>query len=456
MSKLDLNNPVKVFFIGIGGISMSGLALILRDRGFSVSGSDRSESEMTEALTKAGVTVFLGHNKENITEDVGLVVFTPAISDENPELLRARELNIPTVNRAELLGNIMELYPESITVSGTHGKTTTSSMIASILMESKNPTVTIGGVLPAIKSNVRIGGDKYFVAEACEYKNSFHSFYPKYSVILNVEEDHPDFFKSLEDIKDSFKTFAGNTKAGGTIIINKDIPGYEEIAKVPEVSLLTFGMDESADLYPKNLQSSHGVSRFIPVFKGQEGPEVVLHVPGDHNIYNALGAICLSYALGVSSKDIVAGLAKFGGAHRRFEYLGTCNDAPVYDDYAHHPTEITACLKAARQFEPKRLLCFFQPHTYSRTKALFSDFVEALSLADTVVLAEIYAAREDNPHKISSKDLSDALKSRGVDSMYFPTMDEGGEFLKKNLMHDDMLIIMGAGDIYLSAKNIVE
>lgn len=456
MYKIDLNKPINVYFIGIGGISMSGLAKILAKNGFKVSGTDRSPSEQTEDLINHNITVNFGHRSENITKDIDLVVYTAAISNDNPELIRATELGIPTLNRADLLGEIMENYKESICVCGTHGKTTTTSMVSLILMEYTDPTVTIGGVLPAIKSNVHIGDSPYFVAEACEYTNSFFSFFPKYNVILNVEEDHPDFFKDLDDIRNSFKTFAGNTKEDGVIFINSEIPNYGEIANVPGRKVVTFGLDSNSDVSAKDIVIAHGKSRFMLVSHGKELGEIHLLVPGIYNVVNALGAISLSLELGIDFPTIKRGLSAFTGAHRRFEHKGNFNGATIIDDYAHHPTEVKSTLLAAREYEPKRLIVIFQPHTYSRTEALFSDFVDALSEADLILLSEIYPAREENIHNTSSKSIADALISKGKEAIYFPTDKDAISYLEKNLIDHDLLITMGAGNIYFVADSLVK
>lgn len=455
MYRIDLNKPINVYFIGIGGISMSGLAKILAKNGFKVSGTDRSPSEQTDDLINHNITVNFGHRAENITEDIDLVVYTAAIPKDNPELERASAFGIPTLNRADLLGEIMENYRESICVSGTHGKTTTTSMVSLILMEYTDPTVTIGGVLPAIKSNVHIGSSPYFVAEACEYTNSFFSFFPKYNVILNVEEDHPDFFKDLDSIRHSFKVFAGNTKEGGTIFVNTDIPDYEEIVTVPGRKIVTFGLNPGSDVTAKDVEISHGKSRFNLIVSGESLGEIELFVPGIYNVVNALGAISLSLQLGIDFNTIKRGLSAFKGAHRRFEHKGTYNGATIVDDYAHHPTEVKSTLLAAREYEPGRLIVIFQPHTYSRTEALFSDFVEALSQADLILLSEIYPAREKNIHNTSSKSIASALISAGKEAIYFPTDEEAVSYLKKNLIDHDLLITMGAGNIYLVADSLI-
>lgn len=452
MYKIDLSHPIGVYFIGIGGISMSGLAKILKHNGFNVSGTDRGPSEQTDDLINCGIKVNFGHDANNITKDYDLVVYTAAISKDNPELERAKSLGIPTLNRADLLGEIMENYNESITISGTHGKTTTTSMISLILLKYTDPTLSIGGVLPAINSNCHVGDSDVFVTEACEYTNSFLSFYPKYNLILNIELDHTDFFKDLADIRNSFCKFAKNTKDGGCIIINSSIENVDEIVSVPNVSFTTFGLSKSSDLYADNINSKNGKSTFDVFYKEGFLGKIELNVPGEKNIENALGAISLCYKLGVPFDIIKSALSEFGGTHRRFEQMGFYNGARIINDYAHHPTEIASCIACAREYDPKRLFVVFQPHTYTRTKSLFEDFVKALSKADTVILSEIYAAREKNIFNISSNDIAKSLKNQGVDAMFMESDEEIIKFLKKNLMNDDLLIIMGAGDIYLLAN----
>ncbi len=455
MGGFNLENYKNIYFIGIGGISMSGLANILMHNGFKVWGSDRDRSEQTQNLEKNGIKVLYGHSFDNITEDIDIVVHTAAISRDNPELIRARELNIPIITRATLLGAIMDNYDESIAVSGTHGKTTTTSMISQILLKYTDPTVTIGGVLPSINSNVYVGNSDIFVAEACEYTNSFHSFFPKYNIMLNIEEDHPDFFKDLQAVRDSFSIFAKNTKPGGTIFIHSSIENPEEIVSVPDVSVFTFGLNKG-DLTASCIESKNGKSLFVPVLHGKPLDPIELNVPGPVNIENALAAIALCLELNVPYSIIQEGLLAFRGTHRRFEYNGSLNNAQIYNDYAHHPTEIAACIMAAREYFPKRLWVLFQPHTYSRTKALFDDFVNSLAMADKVILADIYAARESDNQGVSSEELVKALENKGVCAKYIDSNEKIVQFFKDNLVNDDMLIIMGAGNIYLLANELVE
>lgn len=449
MYKINFKKPIHVHFIGIGGISMSGLAEILLEEHFTISGSDSKESELTKHLEEMGVTVFYGQQASNITNDIDLVVYTAAIREDNPEFLQAREAGLPLISRAELLGQIMDNYQNSIAVAGTHGKTTTTSMISQILLSAKcDPTITVGGILQAINGNLRVGKSNVFISEACEYTNSFLHFYPKYSVILNVEAEHLDFFKDIHEIRRSFHQFAGNTRADGAIIINGDIPNYEELVKDLDPQVITFGLNEHCDFHPKDVTfDAKACATFTAMYRDKEVLTVSLNVPGMHNVSNALAAIALSLDLKLPKDVIRDGLLAFGGANRRFQYKGCVDGVTIIDDYAHHPTEIRATLSAASNYPHKRLILAFQPHTYSRTKAFLDDFAEVLSMADVVVLADIYAAREKNTYGISSRDILAKLKEKGTDCYYFPSFEEIEKFLLKNCMNGDLLITMGAGDI---------
>ena len=449
MYKINFNQPIHIHFIGIGGISMSGLAEILLEEHFTISGSDSKESELTRHLEHMGVTVFYGQKASNIIDGIDLVVYTAAIRDDNPEFMRAKEIVLPLMSRAELLGQIMDNYQNSIAVAGTHGKTTTTSMISQILLTAKcDPTISVGGILKAIDGNLRVGKSNVFVSEACEYTNSFLHFYPKYSIILNIEAEHLDFFKDIHDIRSSFRKFAGNTKENGAIIINGEIDHYEEITDGLCPQVITFGLTEACDFYPANITfDEKACASYTAMHHGEKLMDVTLHVPGMHNVSNSLAAIALALDLKIPVESILAGLAAFGGADRRFQYKGTVDGVTIIDDYAHHPTEIRATLTAATKYPHSRLVLVFQPHTYSRTKAFLDDFAEVLSLADLVVLADIYAAREKNTFGISSKDILARLKEKGTECYYFPSFEEIEKFLLKNCINGDLLITMGAGDI---------
>ncbi len=449
MYHIDFKNPIHVHFIGIGGISMSGLAEILISRGFTVSGSDSQSSALTDHLESLGAAVYYGQRADNIKEGIDLAVYTAAIREDNPELIEVRQRNIPSLSRAELLGQLMLNYQIPIAVSGTHGKTTTTSMISEILLAADtDPTLSIGGILKDIHSNLRIGHSEYFVTEACEYTNSYLSFFPKLAVILNIEEDHLDFFKDINDIRHSFRRFASLLPADGALIINGDIERLEEITEGLPCRIITFGSTGQSDYYPSDITfSENGCPTYILHRPGREPEAVQLSVVGLHNVYNSLSAIALSEQLGFDIATIKKGLAAFKGADRRFEHKGNIGGITIIDDYAHHPTEIRATLDAAKGYPHKRLVCVFQPHTYTRTKAFLNDFADALSMADLVLLTDIYAAREKNTIGISSKDLKEKLDALGTECYYYPMFDDIENFILQNCGEGDLLITMGAGDV---------
>ena len=457
MYKINFNQPIHVHFMGIGGISMSGLAEILAAEGFTISGSDVRESNLTSQLAAKGMQIYYSQTASNITDDINLVVYTAAIAADNEEFLCAKEKGIPMLSRAELLGQIMDNYHNAIAVAGTHGKTTTTSMMSQILLSAQcDPTITVGGILKAIDGNLRIGHSEYFISEACEYTNSFLHFYPKYSIILNVESEHLDFFKDLDDVRNSFRSFAANTRADGVVIINGEVENYEEITADTKARVITYGLTEGFDYYPAEITFDEKACATYTVMKnGVPLMKAVLRVPGMHNVSNSLAAIALSMELGLAKEAILAGLLSFGGANRRFQYKGTVNGITVVDDYAHHPTEIRATLTSAANYPHEKLVLVFQPHTYSRTKAFLDEFAEVLSTADVVVLADIYAAREKNTYGIHSTDLLEKLKSLGCECYYFPTFAEIEDFLQKKCMNGDLLITMGAGDVVNIGENFL-
>lgn len=457
MYQIDFNHPCSVYFVGIGGISMSGLAELLADAGFHVSGSDRSRSALTDMLESKSVTVFYGQHAENITDDLDVVVFTSAIRPDNPEYVAAHEKNIPCLTRAELLGQIMKNYDTPIAVSGTHGKTTTTSMISEILLHADtDPTLSIGGILKTIGGNMRIGRSGYFVTEACEYTNSFLSFFPKIGIILNIEEDHLDFFQDLADIRRSFRKFAELLPADGCLIIGSDIDNLEEITRGLPCRVITFGSDAKADYYSSRISYDEAGHVSFLLHSPEKTPrEIALRVPGEHNVMNALAAAALADLLGIASETTTAALHEFTGAERRFEYKGTIGGVTVIDDYSHHPTEICAALKAAANYPHKTLWCVFQPHTYTRTKAFMKEFAQALTLADKIVLADIYAARETDHLGISSETLKEEIEALGREAFYFPTFDEIENFLLENCINGDLLITMGAGDVLKIGENLL-
>ena len=457
MFEIDFEEPIHVYFMGIGGISMSGLAQILLSRKFTVSGSDMNESALTKQLVAEGAHIYYGQQRSHIDDTVDLVVYTAAIHEDNPEFQDAVRRKIPLISRAQLLGQLMRNYKLPIAVSGTHGKTTTTSMISDVLLASNtDPTLTIGGILPSIGGNIRIGRSPYFVTEACEYTNSFLNFFPKISIILNVEADHMDFFNDIEEIRDSFHRFASLLPDDGTLIINNEITGLSAICDRLSCKVLRYGFTDDCDYYATDIQyTPPGQSCFLFHRKGHAPVNVTLGVPGKHNVSNSLSVLALSDLLGLSMEKTLKALSHFSGSKRRFELKGRLGEITIIDDYAHHPTEIRATLEAAKAWPHHRIWCIFQPHTYTRTKAFLAEFAEALSLADEIVLADIYAAREINTIGITSLTLKEEIEKSGKTCYYFPTFDEIENFLLKNSVNGDLLITMGAGDIVKVGESLL-
>lgn len=457
MYQIDFSKPEYVHFIGIGGISMSGLAEILMDEGFTVSGSDSHKSDLTEHLEVKGAKVFYGQRASNIEDGIDVVVYTAAVHPDNPEYAAVQRKGIPMLTRAELLGQMMRNYRYAVGISGTHGKTTTTSMVTEILLAAHaDPTISVGGILNSIGGNIRVGGSDLFVTEACEYTNSFLSFFPNMEVILNIEEDHLDFFKDIEDIRHSFRLFAEKLPKEGLLVINSDIERYQEIVDGLPCRVVTCGKLPGSDYTAENITYDElARASFDLVIRGKKAAVITLGVPGEHNVYNALAAIALCQSLDIGMDEIQAGLKKFTGTNRRFEKKGELGGVTIIDDYAHHPREIAATLAAAKNYPHKKLWCVFQPHTYTRTKAFLDQFAEALSAADEVVLADIYAARETDTLGISSADIAERIERRGTKAHYFKSFDEIETFLLQNCVHGDLLITMGAGDIVKVGENLL-
>ena len=458
MYTIDFKKPIHIHFIGIGGISMSGLAEVLLEEGFRISGSDAKESDLTRHLASLGASVVYGQRAENISDSTDLVVYTAAIHPDNPEYAAAVQKGIPMLTRAELLGQIMKNYALPIAVAGTHGKTTTTSMAAEVLLEAKkDPTISVGGILPSIGGNIRVGHSETFITEACEYTNSFLSFFPKIGLILNIDADHLDFFKDIADIRRSFRKFAKLLPSDGALIIDGDTPEYQAVTEGLSCRVIVYSLKNAADYTAAEISyDPEGHPSFTAFRRGESLGRFALRIPGEHNVSNALAVIALADLLGIDADTVRRGFLRFHGANRRFQYKGSFNGVSVIDDYAHHPTEIRATLTAAGNYPHQTLWCVFQPHTYTRTKALFPEFVRALSMADRVVLADIYAARETDTLGISSADLRDAIRASGTECFYFPTFGEIEEFLKKNCSPGDLLITMGAGDVVNIGENLIQ
>ena len=443
-----------VHMIGIGGISMSALAHMLMDFGYRISGSDAKTSNLTEDLAAAGAVIKIGQCAENI-DHPDLVCYTAAISPENPELVQARALGVPVIERAELLGALMELYEYPIAIAGTHGKTTTTSMMSLVLLAADtDPTILVGGELAQIGGNFRLGKKKYLPFEACEYVESFLHFRPFLSIITNVEEDHLDYFSDINHIISSFRKFASLTSPHGCIIVCSDDKHVCEVVQNVEKKVISYGIkNPDADYTAKNIvMDAKGCASFTVLHQGQPVVDLTLSVAGEHNILNALAVTAAAEFLGLPMDAVQRGLKEFGGTKRRFEHIGKVNGCDIVDDYAHHPTEIRATLTAAKSMNYNRIWTVFQPHTYSRTKSLLEDFAEVLPLSDRVLIADVYPAREKYDGTIHSCDL--AAKIPGA--VYMSDMNAIARYLKANVAPGDLLITMGAGDVNKIAYQLKE
>lgn len=443
-----------IYMIGIGGISMSAIAEYLTMNNYKVSGSDRTESLITQRLRNKNVNIYIGHDEKNLDETVDLVVYTAAIHDDNPEFIKANKLGIKMVNRAKFLGMIMEGYKYSIAVAGSHGKTSVTAMISEILLKAqKDPTIFLGGILPSINENFRMGHSDYFVMEACEYCDSFLNFFPKIGVINNVDLDHVDYFKSLEQMEKSFEKFAQNVKDDGVVIINAS---YKNVIGSQQKKVVTFG-NKNADWRVENLiLDENQCAKFSAVSNDLRIDEIKLKVPGYFNVLNSLAAISAACELQIDEKYIKNALENFHGAQRRFEFKGTFRGAKIFDDYAHHPNEIKETISAVEKMLYNNLWCVFQPHTYTRTKMFLDDFAKVLCNAGNVILADIYAAREKNIYGISSKDLTNKIKEFGGNAIYFDSFDEITNYLEDKISINDLVITIGAGDIYKVGEKLLQ
>jgi len=435
-----------VHLVGIGGVSMRPLGLVLQGMGMKVTGSDMNSSVSTDELIAKGIQVTIGHSEENII-GADCVVRTAAAHNDNPEIAGARRLGIPMFERAQAWGVIMQAYKNAVCISGTHGKTTTTSMVTHILMEAQvDPTVMIGGYLPLLRAGHRVGNGDTIVLESCEYCDSFLNFFPTLAVILNVEADHLDYFKDLADIQKSFRAFAQLSSGG--VIANGDDPHV--VQTLEGLDYISYGLNPSNRIHAENI--SPNWRHLDVVCDGEFYCHLDLSVLGRHNALNALAAAGTAWVLGIPGSAASAGLATFSGAERRMQYKGTFRGADVYDDYAHHPDELAATIDAVRTMGYERMILAFQPHTYTRTKALFDDFVRELCKADKVVLAEIYAARERNTVGISSRDIA----QRVPDSVYCKTLQEVTSYLRTVAREGDVILTVGAGDIFRAGEALLK
>lgn len=442
----------KGHLVGIGGVSMSSLAEVLQGRGIVVTGSDINESPNVRTLREHGIPVAVGHRAENVAPDVEFLVRTAAVHNDNPEVIYARAHNIPVYERSEAWGALSRDYSNALCIAGTHGKTTTTSMCTHILMAAdRDPTVMIGGTLPLLNAGHRVGHGNTIVMESCEYYNSFLSFYPTVAVILNIEADHLDFFRDLADVEDSFRAFAERVPGYGNVVANYDDQNTMDTLKGLDRKIVTFGLSPEADVHAENVRYHGARSKFDIYYKNNFFTDVTLNVPGEHNVKNALAATAAAICLGVRPLSVKYGLAGFSAAGRRFEFKGKFNGADVYDDYAHHPGELKALLDTVEKLNYQRTVLVFQPHTYSRTRSLFDDFVNQLRRPDVLLLAEIYAAREQNTIGISSADLAAQIEG----SRFFPSFEELEAALRETAQPGDIILTVGAGNVFRVGEDLV-
>lgn len=450
-NRFDLDKLAKgshIHFIGIGGISMSGLAEIMLEAGYKVTGSDRDKSHITEKLEKNGATVYTGHDSKNV-EGADLVVHTAAVHEDNPEMAESLKRGIKRIDRAEFLGAVMKCYKNAIGVAGTHGKTTTTSILAhALIYAEKDPTVSVGGELDIIGGNIKAGKGDYFLTEACEYTNSFLKFFPHVAVITNIEEDHLDFFKDIDDIIESFRKYALLTKDNGYVVAWGEDPEIIRALEGTGCNVLYYGLDSKMDYYADNVVYKGGFPEFDVMKKGEKLCHISLNVPGEHNILNSLASIAVCDIYGIDARVAAKGIETFKGTHRRFEKMGELNGSPVIADYAHHPTEIRATLSTAKNFGAEKIWCVFQPHTFTRTRTLWNDFLTCFENADELILTDIYAAREMPDGITTSEKLADEMKNSAKNTVgYIKEFEYIAKYLKENVKNNDMIFIMGAGDI---------
>lgn len=439
-----------IHMIGIGGVSMSGIAVILKNWGFNVTGSDANESESVQLLRKKGINVVIGHDIKSVASS-DVVIYSAAVKQTDPEIVEAHKLNIPTIERADFLGEITRCYKDTICVSGTHGKTTTTSMVSLCFMDAlKDPSIQVGAMLKNLEGNYRVGNSEHFIIEACEYVESFLKFSPKAEIILNIDNDHLDYFKNFDNIKNAFIKYVKLLPEDGLLVINGDDKNCLDLSQHTKAKVVTYGIkNETADFVGKNIVfDNDGFPEFDIFYRDEFFMRLKLSVPGMHNVLNSLSCVALCTEYGIERKDIQDALIKFTGAHRRFEFKGKINnEISVYDDYAHHPTEIKATYNSLKNKKYNQSWVIFQPHTYSRTKLLLNDFADALKDFDHIVILDIYAARETNTYNISSEDLVNKIKSLGKDAIYIPDFDNCTNYIKDNVKKDDIIITLGAGTV---------
>ena len=446
-----------IHFIGIGGISMSGLAKVMHFAGYEVTGSDLNKGSTTESLEDMGIKIYYSHSKDNL-KDVDLVVYTDAVNLENPELKSAVLSKIDVIDRANFLNALMSNFKVSIAVSGTHGKTTTTSMLSEIIYNLKsNPTILLGGQLDDIGGNAKIGDRNLFLTEACEYKANILKYYPTTAIVLNIDEDHLDFFENIDHIIRTFEGYANNLNKDSILVLNIDDENTSLLLNVGDAKKVTISINKEANYTAKNITyTDQGYPSYDLYKDGKFIEKIQLSILGDHNIYNSLAAIAAAYENNISFDEIRNGLKNYKGVHRRLESKGYYNKAKVIDDYAHHPTEIKASLASLKSSKKRKLYCVFQPHTFTRTKLLLDSFANSFSDADLTIITDIYSAREKDYGDIHSKTLCESINKTGNESIYIEKFEDIVKYLKDNLEEDDIIVTMGAGDVYKIGEMLIE
>ncbi len=451
-----LGKVKKIHFVGIGGIGMSGIAELMLNLGYKVTGSDLNESEVTDHLKNLGAEIYKGHSAENIS-DADMLVYSSAVKMDNPEIIAAYEKNILVIRRAEMLGEIMRMK-DSVAVAGTHGKTTTTSIIGLVLTEGGlEPTLIIGGKLKSLKSNVKLGDGNFLVAEADEFDRTFLKLIPTFAVITTIESEHLDCYKNLDEIKDAFVEFANKVPFFGTVTLCIDESGVQDILGRIKRRISTYGISENADLRAESIKFKNNISNFNAVYKNKLIGNFTINAPGIHNVKNALAAISIGLELGIPVENIKNALIKFSGVHRRFEIKGNINNILIVDDYAHHPTEIEVTLKAAKEGWERRIITIFQPHLYTRTRDFYKIFGQSFFYSDILIITDIYPAREKPINGVSGKLISDRAVECGHKNVVFlPSESEIIDYIKKNAKPEDIIITMGAGNIWQTGEKIIE
>ena len=453
----NLKQYKHIHLIGIGGVSMSGIAEILHSWGIFVTGSDCTRSKITDRLASHGIFISIGHNT-NLVEKADFVIYSAAVKQDDPELICAKTNNIPIIERADFVGFLTRIFDNTIGISGTHGKTTTTSMISLCFLEADlDPSIQVGAMLKDIGGNYRVGQSDFFILEACEYVESFLKFSPQSTVVTNIDNDHLDYFKTFDNIKSAFGKYVNLLPKDGFLVINGDDPDCLDLRKHTSARVVTFGIEnDRANFIGRNIvYDRNGFPKFDVYRNNAYFGEFKLSVPGVHNVYNALACIAMCSTYGISRQILKTALAKFGGANRRFEYVGSYENIDVYDDYAHHPSEISATYKALKNKTYRQSWVIFQPHTYSRTKELLSDFAQVLLDFDNIIITDIYAAREKNTYGISSEDLVRKISELGKNAIYISDFDDIAQYIKEHACPYDIVLTMGAGTVVEVGKKLI-